>query len=995
LSPHFTVIDERTAEGLLDDAIEAVMRNAAGDPVLGRAFATLAVESAETSFRKLIRGFVQNRRGILEALARSGSMARLIAETWRALGADARESVGALVAAAVAERAFDREGIVRLAAAAERGSATEQKKAEVWRRFLAEAAGRVNLFADYAACFFTQKGEPQKNVLNPSTLSRHPGLDAVIAAELARLQALDARIRLNRVARRTEALIVAGFAVNAAYARKKQSSGRLDYEDLILESAALLHREGIAPWVLYKLDGGIDHVLVDEAQDTNRAQWRLVNKLTEEFPVGESARSGFIRTVFAVGDVKQSIFRFQGAEPEVFVRQREHYRERSAFGRIEFLDWKLTLSFRSTKAVLDLVDAVIAAPLARVGLAEGNEDIHHKLRRVGEAGRVELWEPEGPGEKEPPIAGWRLPLAQKFEATPEAKLAKRIADKIAALLAETARDERPIRPGDILVLVRQRTDFNAHLIRELKAGAIPVAGADRMKLHEQISIQDLLASARFALLPEDDLTLACVLKGPFIGLDEEALYRLCRDRRGSLWDVLKKEAKGNADLEEAERFLSGLLRGADFTAPFDFFAAILQEKGGRQKLIRRLGAEVNDPVDEFLSLSLAFEKENPPSLQGFLRWFAESETEIKRDLERGADEVRVMTVHGAKGLQAPVVFLPDTCRKPPERIANLIEFRAEESEASLFAWIGAAKNALGPLAEAHAEALRRQREEHNRLLYVALTRAEDRLYIGGCRNRAGHEIPEDAWYPMIREAFKTMPGVAEEKDAEGRPILVLENPGAAAKTREVLRPVPEAVALPAWAKAAAPAEKPPLRPLRPSGTGIGVGALSPAARLRALKRGEIVHKLLEFLPDIPPRERIDAAERFLKHPAFRLPARERKDICALVLRLLSHPRFRVLFGPGSRAEAAIAGEVRGGRVSGQVDRLWVGEKEVFIADYKTNRAIPKTAAGAPSAYLAQLSLYAELLSGIYPRKKIRAALVWVEDARLMEIPDKILKSARP
>ena len=995
LSPHFTVIDERTAAALLGEALAEVMAGLNRNPALGRAFATLAAESAEISVRALIGDFVQKRRRILKAAEQRGGVAGLIAETYRVLGAEPLETESGLVSAALADGAFDRAGLERLIAAAARGSAPEQKRAAVWRRFLAARSARLPLFSDYSGTFFTKAGPPLQHVLIESTLARHPDLADVIAAETRRLDALDARVRLNRVARKTDALIVIGVAVNEAYARKKKSSGHLDYEDLILESERLLAREGIAPWVLYKLDGGIDHVLVDEAQDTNRVQWELINALTGEFPVGASARCDLIRTVFAVGDVKQSIFRFQGAEPEVFALAREHYRQASAFGQIEFLDRQLSLSFRSTASVLDVVHAVFSAPAARVGLGEEPGGIRHRLTRVGEAGRVELWEPEGPDEKAERGQGWRLPLTQRFAATPEAKLAKRIAAKIAALVAKTARDERPIRPGDVMVLVRQRTDFIPHLIRELKARAVPVAGADRMKLHEQLPIQDLLAAARFALLPEDDYTLACVLKGPLIGIDEETLYRICLGRSGSLWDALRQHVTRDTLLKAAEVFLSRLLRFADFRTPFAFFASILQEQGGRRKLIRRLGAEVNDPVDEFLALALAFEKNNPPSLQGFLQWFGESETEIKRDLERGADEVRILTVHGAKGLQAPVVFLPDTCKKPPARFDMLLDLERPGEEHPLFAWIGGRKNALGPLAAAHAGAERRQREEYNRLLYVALTRAEDRLYIGGCLERSGHAAPADSWYAMIADAFKTLSSSFAETDEEGRRILVLANAGAGAKTRRLLRPGHEAVALPAWAATPSPPEKTLPSPVKPSGAVAGDEELPAAARAKALRRGEAVHKLLELLPDVPHQERKAAARRFLKQPAYRLSPREQSGIAARVERLLAHSSFRPLFAPGSRAEAGIAGTLKGVPVAGQVDRLSVGAKEVFFADYKTNRRVPKSLDAVPSAYLVQLGAYAALLRGLYPGKKIRAALVWVEDASLMEIPEGLLDAARP
>ena len=208
------------------------------------------------------------------------------------------------------------------------------------------------------------------------------------------------------------------------------------------------------------------------------------------------------------------------------------------------------------------------------------------------------------------------------------------------------------------------------MVSALKARGIGVAGADRLMLTEQIAVQDLVALGDFLFLPDDDLALASVLKSPLFGLDDDDLMALARGRKGSLWERVAHPRAAKRPLRSVAETLQRWRTRSERLPPFEFYSAILDGEGGRARMLARLGPEAADAIDEFLNLALAYDDSAPPSLQGFLAALREEQREIKRDMEQGRNEVRVMTVHGAKGLEAPIVFLPDTCTTRSARPAN-------------------------------------------------------------------------------------------------------------------------------------------------------------------------------------------------------------------------------------------------------------------------------------------------------------------------------------
>ncbi len=798
------------------------------------------------------------------------------------------------------------------------------------------------------------------------------------------------------------ALARLGDAVLRAYERGKRARGLLDFDDLVQKTLDLLQRPGLAPWVLFKLDGGLDHILIDEAQDTNPEQWRIVAALAEEFFAGEGARDR-PRTIFAVGDPKQSIFSFQRAEPRAFAEMRRHFEQRAAAANRDWRVLPLEISFRSTEPVLRAVDAIFARRPALDGVAESGGEIRHFAERIGHAGLVELWPPVVPAVEAGPDPA-ALPIDRQRVAEPRTRLARAIAATVAGWLAEgelLAARGRPVRAGDIMILVRRRDAFVGELLHALKMRRVPVAGADRLVLADQLAVQDLMALGRFLLFPEDDLTLAAVLKGPLFGIDEEALFDLAYGRgEVSLWSRLRDRAASSPALRQALQRLSAWLGRADFAPPYELYAEILGPEGGRRAFFERLGPEAEDPVEEFLGLALSYEREHVPSLQGFLRWLAAGGTEVKRDLAaRRRDEVRILTVHGAKGLEAPIVFLPDTMGLPDQRVDVLWS-----EPDGLPLWQPPGGHAAPFHVGEKAAWRRRQLEEYRRLLYVGLTRAQDRLYICGWQTR--RKPGEDCWHVLCGTGlagvahsfpFDTMALIGEDGwSGEG---LRLDSDQLAPALRETAAmPAKAGAALPDWACRPPSAEPDPPRPLVPSRPSEDEpAALSPLAMRGRdrFKRGLLVHRLLQSLPEMPPSERDAAARRYLALPVHALAADEQDEIRRETLAVLSHPDLAPLFGPDSLAEVPLVGLVGGRALSGQIDRLVVDDKRVLIVDYKTMRPAPAAEDGVAPIYLRQLASYRAALACIYPGREIGCALLWTEGPRLMPISPERLAPYTP
>jgi ATP-dependent helicase/nuclease subunit A len=1002
--PHFELTDERTAGELLESARDRVLEraHADGEGPLAAALDRIVARVDDKTFAAVMQEVARYRGRLGRLLRRFGGTDGLIAAVYRLLGL-AIDSTADRIIADACTNGIDVASLRRACAALDTGSDKDRERAVALRAWLdAAPAARAAMFEDkYAPVFLTKEKTPRKEsglITKKAQLADAGALPALLA-EQARVQGVVETVARAEVAQSTADLVRFQAALLDAYEEEKAVSARLDYDDLITGARELLTRG--AAWVLYKLDGGIDHILIDEAQDTSPEQWEVVAALADEFFAGKGAREDLPgpRTVFVVGDEKQSIFSFQGADVAEFERMERYFGARVAAAGERWRPVPLIVSFRSAPSILHAVDLVFASERARDGVAAEGAEVRHLTTRHGQAGLVEIWPTESPAEKAE-TRPWDAPLDQLDPDSPKARLADRIAARIARWLADKERldcRDRPVRPGDILILVRRRDDFFDEMVRRLKVRNVPVAGTDRMTLPEQLAVMDLVALGQFLLLPDDDLILATVLKGPLVGLSEEDLFDLAHGREASLWAALRSRKDDRPAFAAAREELSALLARADFLPPFAFYAWVLGERAGRRKIVSRLGPEANDPIDEFLSLALAFERSHVPSLQGFLHWLAAAPTEVKRDLEQGRDEVRVMTVHGAKGLESPIVFLPDTCAMPDHHQDEQLLW-PETKDGPLPLWpAGKAKD--DPLVASARVAQREKRAaEYRRLLYVAMTRAADRLYVCGYETARGRT--EGCWYDLVDEALS--PHLEAVEAEPGVTVRRLANPQAAEpKDKKGPQPPPEAGRPPDWARRPASAEPAARRPLAPSRPPEAEPAtLSPLecradTQEEALARGRIVHRLLELLPEVATERRPELARAYLARSIHGLAPAARREILEETLAVISDPRFGPLFGPGSLAEVPLAGRVGDTVVAGQVDRLLVRADEVLIVDYKTNRPVPETAAEVPAAYLRQMAAYRALLARVYPERAVSCLLLWTVGPRLMALPEAALAPYAP
>lgn len=994
LGVSFAIADDGDTEELLAVARDRLLAAADGDPVVAESLAQIVAQVDSLQLDEVLKALASDRRRLRRLIARhdgdvEGVVAALAAELEMAADTTA-ESLAAAFAAAVPQAELR-----RACAALAKGTDKDLERGEDIQ-FLLDGGGLAGGFDTWRSIFLTLKDEVRdaKGLATQKVQKADGDALAILQREGARCIAHLERLRAFALYRASAAMLRLGARLMALYDEAKRARGLLDYDDLIFRSLDLLE-DVDAAWVRFKLDGGVDHVLVDEAQDTSGEQWRLVTALTEEFFAGEGARPDVVRTLFAVGDEKQSIFSFQGADPRAFAQARDSFARGGIDVSGAFDVVELAFSFRSTPTVLSAVDTLFAQASARDGVAA--EATLHRAVRHAEPGLVELWplvKPPARGEE----TAWDAPLDYVSETSPPAELARRIALTIAEWLktGETlAATGKPIRAADVMILVRRRNAFFVEMVRALKAHDVPVAGADRLVLADHIAVQDLVALGRFVLLPRDDYTLACVLKSPLCGLDDDDLIALCPERGDSgLWRVLRARAGEKESWAAAVADLERWLAAADFTPPFEFYARLLGADGGRRRFLARLGNEAVDPLDEFLALALAFEHEHAPSLEAFLHWFERGGAVIKRDMEQARDEVRVMTVHAAKGLEAPIVFLPDTTAEPGARNdPKLLWVDDEARDTRMLLWPGR-KAEDAPLSRATRERLMDLRlEEYRRLLYVAATRARDRLYVCGWTGRDA--VKPGAWHQLVELGLRAHPDAREIdlpwSEEKGLRLAPDSPPW---KSVEVPKPaaVPAAT-LPAWARRASPSEPRPPRPLAPSSVEgeLAAGAPVSGGAAVAARRGRALHRLFELLPGVAAAERPAAARRLVAHA---LPELSPDGIAATVAEALAVMAAQpALFGPDSRAEVAIAGLVGTQPVAGQIDRLVVGASEIVILDFKSNRVPPAELDAVPPGYVAQLALYRAVLAPIYPGKPVRALLLWTAGPTLMEIPSDRLEAA--
>jgi len=801
---------------------------------------------------------------------------------------------------------------------------------------------------------------------------------------MERVGAAKAKLSALAAAQRTRALHEFAHAFLPLYERRKQQQGGLDFDDLIFRAGALLSDSAMAQWVLFKLDGGIDHILVDEAQDTSPAQWSVIARLAEEFSVGQSARD-VDRTLFVVGDEKQSIYSFQGADPAEFDRMRSHFARHLAAVNKPLNSSELKYSFRSSSAILRMVDVVIN----NAGHANLSFEVEHNAFYPDLPGRVDLW-PFLVKSETAEKPAWFDPVDMLRPDDPVQILAAEIADGIKSILDSgehlpTKMGSRPIAAGDFLILVQQRSELFHSIIKELKDRSLPVAGADRLKIGGELAVRDLSALLSFMATPEDDLSLAAALRSPLFRLEEGELFALANGRKGYLWQSLRAHRDR---FSAAFDMLNDMLAHADFHRPYELLERILTHHRGREYLIARLGAEAEDGIDALLTQALQYEQSEAPSLTGFLGWMASDESDIKRQMDTNATEIRVMTVHGAKGLESPIVILPDTATRRASPTPEVLV-----AEDGLAVWATKKSDApagMRALMEARVEF---QRQERMRVLYVAMTRAESWLIICGAGNKGKDG---ESWYSIAQAGLETTG--AAPCDFYGREILRFEQHDwhqAQARPDDIAEKTE--VDLPDWAFENAPAVgalAPLLSPSELGGAKIVEGASEGLSEEAAKRRGRQIHALLEHLAGVksPDRRRL-ASEILAVGPDPVRSSDEIGELLAEVTAIFDKPSLAFLFETQTLAEVPVCAAVGGARIYGFIDRLVVSPDHVLAVDFKTNAAVPENVADTPEGVLRQMGAYGAALAQIYPNRKIETAILWTKTSQLSRLPQKLVTDA--
>jgi len=1016
--PGFTVIEDGDSRQLLGDAIDKAARRARNNPDLAQNFDRLCVLRNEMDLRSLL--IFAKGAEFDAALEQFGGLDAMITEMAAALDVDPSQNetdIRADFVAQIGQHDFERCHD----ALHESGGNPAKNAAPAISNYL-KTKDSEEKWTALKKLFLTTTGTPRASLATQKTNAIDPWVKPFLQDLQEKFLAALTQLKGLAVYQDTAAYYQLLSAIRKTYAGAKAVRAALDFDDLVTRTKRLFKQSSSA-WVMYKLDQGIDHILVDEAQDTSPGQWSVVESLLGEHLSGKGSGEK-TRSFFAVGDMKQSIFSFQGADPALF-EEKETTLGKTLGAIGDYKNVELQLSFRTTAPVLQFVDTLFVEPEAAEGLGLHGVPTHG-VKREGEAGLVEIW-PLTPRPEKPEHNPWDAPVDEPEADHPVHVLSERVAARIKSWLKECTVLEsqgRPILAGDIMILVQTRGALFDDVIRRLAQHGVPVAGADRLKLLADPAVQDLVSYAKFILLSSDDLSLAEILKSPLFGFDDDNdLFSLAylRADNQSLWSSLKTRASETPHWQSAVTEIDITRTLALKHGPFAFLSHILETgaRSGRKRFYERLSPSSRDAIDEMLRQALDFENAQPRSLRSFISWFEENAGEIKREMERADDAVRVMTVHGAKGLEANIVFLIDAHRGPnlgaQDPIQNLLRTTTNPpSRNKLPIFAGGSERDIPATFAAKDEKKRNTYEEYRRILYVAATRARDRLYI--CGYELGNDkSPRDkatglkSWHSLAQDAFDRLDTHVnteahpfwENSDEPSRQLSCEQRVKISApeKPKET-----DSIATPAWLFTAAQVETPPVH-ITPSrladdeeahDTPSDAPALSPTDSDKYF-RGRVLHRLLELLPQTPIKDHPRTADLLLTRLAPQIEPAERSRWCDEILNVLQHPQFSSVFGPGSRAEVSIAGTPKGVKsditITGQIDRLVVHKDKIFIVDYKTNRPPPARVEDASPAYVAQLAAYRALLQEIYPTHQIEAALLWTFDARLMAIPTEMLDHA--
>ncbi len=999
LSPHFEIEEEIDGLSRIREAREQTL----SDTDRISAIVSLAAETNELDFAKTIVRLSQD--GGVQSLIQASPLSSL--QTMQAEALNATEISDSQLTAISVDIPNRNELMECLECVAELGT----KSGQTWARDCLRWLGlphniQQDTWLDWWNCHFTNAGSRRviTRLLGKNILEQQEYFLSIINGEHDRLERLMEMKKTARLKNFNNAFLDLLVPIVQRYKSSKIENSLLNYGDLVSMTLSLLGEADQVSWVLYKLDEGIDHLLLDEVQDTSPAQWQITEALAGEFFSGFGSRD-VRRTVFAVGDEKQSIFSFQGADLNSFNFARQKFSGMVKGAGQEWHDGELSVSFRSTEPVLSLVDAVFSEGAACKGVCSPGS-LKHVVSRHGQAGKITVWPITKSLSAEPP-PDWDVPdkyIVEKSEkALLASKIARHIKDRLNASDFLASRD-RSVTAGDFLILVRHRDELVFELTRACKALGVPVAGVDRLALTEQQAVSDLLALCDSLLLASDDLAFAQFLVSPLGGLSDESLMHLAISRTASLSATLFARRSERDEWAKANDLFQTLRRQVDFISPFALLALTLGPLGGRARLLHRLGSDAAEAIDELMAEAQAYAKSHPASLQQFLFDLRQSGATIRREPETVGDMVRVMTVHGAKGLQAPIVILPDTTSVPMSK-DKLFWLKADKQDQAVPILCPHADLQSDAVMKASAGVKQAQMAEYNRLLYVALTRAEEELII--CGSEGARKAPVECWYNLVSLGISKLPCLQETDGSWVYAVTQSAKPDRVSK-----RDVKTYTELPKWAGVAPDWQSTPPstetkrpEPLAPSRSAdddaLSPSAMSPlvnaslGAKALALTKGKVVHTLLQYLPDLPAQERLPAARRYLGQPGFALSRTLQSEIEQSLISILENSANHALFGPDSRAEVPIAGIVGDVEIGGLIDRLVVQPSLIMLADFKTDRRPPTDISLVPAPYLRQLAAYSLILKEIFPKTPLFCQLIWTETGNCMPVSDELLARHAP
>lgn len=977
ISPYFEILDERMSSDALQHIQNEMLRGEQKADVSREDAAVqyLASRLGEKNFPKVMSSITENRSKISDSLKMYGGLEGLLDVLQKSLNVHPQDSEEDIKREFMSS--INKEEITLNIAALTTNSVRDSKKAQSFAK-IQSSAFSIDDYNEYKRNFLKADGEMLSDEWLATGQAQKKDIQVLqrMRDEALRILETENKCRKIRLYASSQSFLIIACRLIEKYDEYKRAKSCLDYEDLINLACALLADTSRAAWVLYKLDGGIDHILLDEAQDTSPQQWDIIKALSEEFFSG-LGESEIKRTVFAVGDRKQSIFSFQGADPQKFDMMSDYFSRR---GGASFNKISLEASFRSTPAVLESVNKIFADANVASGVISPDSPVEHIPVRAGEYGRVEIWPLEVAEKNEKTVDEDSLlpPVEMTKRVSVCTRMAQKIAAKIKQMVETSQTDENndnPLHYKDFMVLVRHRNTFVEEFIRACKEQHVNISGADKMILSEQIAVQDLISLGKFLLLPNDDLSLAEVLKSPLFGLTDQDLEELCCERNGVfLWVRLGDNPKYASVYQR----LQNLFNMLDYIRPYELFNYVLVNMDGRRKFINRMGNEVEDALDEFMNIVLSFEQFETPSLQGFISWFEHDETALKRDIDDSEnDAVRLMTVHHSKGLQAKIVFLPDTVQLPGSIRSGMGYLRGEDNII------------LYPLCkDDYDDNCKRIKEkdkisaleEYRRLLYVALTRAEEQLFVCGYSN--SDNISNDSWMSICHSSLKK----GQQESSSGQ-SLVYESPAMIEQTSDKKYFIPSFNIEPqSWIFSDAMEETALAKPYTPSkDDDEEADSASPLADSGDFyRRGSLIHKILQFLPE-NSADKAKIIDEYMQNNAIDFSERERLIIKNEILKLLQKEECADLFMAESKAEVPVFGVVEGKIISAQIDRLVVLPDKIKIVDFKTNRPAAKNIEDTPEIYRRQLETYRKLIQQIYPHRKVETYILWTNEARLMRV----------